>query len=87
LFASDVTTDFYEYDSEFNLITKYTYKEPVVKKTEDEMEHEEDFPPADATVAFLRVSKVNFTGYYYNEEPVIIMPVETEFEGAESENE
>ena len=51
------------------------------------MEHEEDFPPADATVAFLRVAKQNFTGYYYNDVPVIIQPVETESEGAESENE
>lgn len=87
LFASDVATDFYEYDSDFNLITKYTYKEPVVEKTEDEKEQEEDFPPADATVAFLRVAKQNFTGYYYSAEPVIIMPAETETKGAESENE
>ena len=87
LFATDKKAEFYEYDKDFQLITKYTYKEPVVKKTEDEQEHEEDFPPADATVAFLRVAKQNFTGYYYNAEPVIIMPVETEIEGAESENE
>jgi len=59
----------------------------VVEKTEEEKEHEEDFPPADATVAFLRVAKQNFTGYYYGAEPVIIMPAETEIEGAESENE
>lgn len=87
LFASDKATEFYEYDSEFQLITKYTYEEPFVKKTEDEQEYEEDYPPADATVAFLRVSKHNFQGYYYNEAPVIIQPVETETEGAESENE
>jgi hypothetical protein len=49
--------------------------------------NEEDNPPADATVAFLRVLKQNFQGYYYNAEPVIIQPVETETEGAESENE
>ena len=58
-----------------------------MEKTDDEKAYEEDFPPADATVAFLRVSKQDFTGYYYNAEPVIIMPVETETEGAESENE
>ncbi len=87
LFASDKATEFYEYDSEFQLITKYTYEEPIVKKTEEEQEHEEDYPPADATVAFLRVAKVNFLGYYYNAEPIIIRPVETETEGAESENE
>jgi len=87
LFASDKETEFYEYDKEFQLITKYIYEEPVVKKTEEELEYEEDFPPADATVAFLRVEKFDFLGYYYNEEPVIIRPVETETEGAESENE
>lgn len=87
LIATDKVTEFYEYDSEFNLITKYTYVEPRVKKTEEELEHEEDYPPADSTVAFLRVAKHDFTGYYFNEEPVIIKPVETETEGAESENE
>lgn len=87
LFATDKATEFYEYDREFQLITKYTYVEPTVKKTEEEQEHEEDFPPADATVAFLRVSKHDFLGYYYNAEPIIIQPVETEIEGAESENE
>ncbi len=87
VFATDKATEFYEYDSEFQLITKYVYEEPIVTKTEDEKEHEEDYPPADATVAFLRVEKFDFTGYYYNAVPVIIRPVETEIEGAESENE
>ena len=87
LIATDKATDFYEYDSQFQLITKYSYEEPVVKKTEDEQEYEEDNPPADATVAFLRVSKHDFLGYYYNAEPVLIRPVETETEGVESENE
>ena len=87
LIATDKATDFYEYDSQFQLITKYSYEEPVVKKTEDEQEYEEDNPPADATVAFLRVSKHDFLGYYYNEEQVLIRPAETETEGAESENE
>lgn len=87
VFATDKATEFYEYDSEFQLITKYTYEEPLVTKTEDEKEHEEDYPPADATVAFLRVEKFDFTGYYYNAVPVIIRPAETELEGAESENE
>ena len=87
LFASDVATEFYEYDSQFQLINKYTYEEPVVKKTEAQLEYEEDNPPADATVAFLRVSKHDFLGYYYNAVPVLIQPEETEIEGAESENE
>lgn len=86
LVATDKATDFYEYDSEFQLITKYTYVEPRVKKTEEELEHDEDYPPADGTVAFLRVAKQDFNGYYFNEDPVIIMQME-ETEGAESENE
>ena len=85
LFATDKATEFYEYDSEFQLITKYTYEEPIVKKTEEQQEHEEDYPPADATVAFLRVSKHDFLGYYFNAEPVIIKPVEAETEGTETE--
>jgi len=85
LFATDKSAEFYEYDNKFQLIRKYTYVEPLVEKTEDELEYEEDNPPADATVAFLRVSKQNFQGFYYNAEPVIIQPVE--IEGAESENE
>lgn len=87
LFASDMVTEFYEYDSEFQLINKYTYVEPVVKKTEEQLEYEEDNPPADATVAFLRVFKYDFLGYYYNAEPILISPLETEAEGAEAENE
>ena len=87
LFASDIATEFYEYDSEFQLINKYTYVEPVVKKTEEQLEYEEDYPPADATVAFLRVFKYDFLGYYYNAEPILISPLETEAEGAEAENE
>lgn len=87
LFASDKTAEFYEYDGDFQLITKYSYVEPEIKKTEDEQEHEEDYPSKDATVAFLRVLKQDFQGYYYTKEPVIIMPVEAETKGAESENE
>ncbi len=87
LIATDKATEFYEYDNKLQLITKYTYEEPVVKKTEEQQEHEEDYPPADATVAFLRVSKHDFLGYYYNEEPILIKPLEIETEGAESENE
>ena len=87
LFATDKKTEFYEYDSKFQLITKYTYEEPIVKKTEEQQEHEEDYPPADATVAFLRVSKHDFLGYYFNAEPVIIKSVEAETEGTETETE
>lgn len=87
IFATDKAPEFYEYDNQFQLINKYIYEEPVVKKTEEELEEEEDNPPADATVAFLRVEKHNFAGYYHNEVPVIIQPVEVETEGAESQNE
>ena len=93
ILASDVTADFYEYDGEFNLITKWHYEEPVVKKTEEQLEYEEDNPPADGTVAFLRVTKQDFSGYYYLADPVLILPAEPEpeeteeIEGAESLNE
>lgn len=87
LVASDVAPEFYEYDDKFQLITRYIYEEPVVKKTEEQLEYEEDNPPADSTVAFLRVLKQDFTGYYFNENPVIIQPMESETEENLSENE
>lgn len=87
IFATDAAAEFYEYDSAFQLIMKYSYQEPVIKKTEAELENEEDNPPADATVAFLRVSKHDFLGYYFNAEPVLILPLDTETEGAELGNE
>lgn len=85
--ASDVTDTFYEYDSDFNLITKYHYEEPVEKMTEEEMEYEEDYPSKDDTVSFLRVSKYDFINYYFVEEPVLILPAESELEESLSENE
>ena len=85
--TSDAVTEFYEYDEKFQLITTYTYKEPVVKKTEEQQEFEEDYPPADGTVAFLRVLKQDFTGYYFNASPVIIQPVVSETEETLSKNE
>ena len=85
--ASDVTSDFYEYDSEFNLIQKFHYEEPIVKMTEEEFEYEEDHPSPDDTVRFLRVSKHDFLNYYFVEEPVLILPVEIEVEENISENE
>lgn len=87
VFATDAVPEFYEYDSEYRLIMKYSYQEPVKTKTEAELEYEEDNPPADATVAFLRVSKHDFQGYYFNAEPVLILPLEAETEGAEFGNE
>ena len=75
--------EFHEYDSEFNLISTYRYVEPVVKKTEEQLEYEEDNPPADATVLFARVMKFDFTDYYFAEEPVLILPVEPVTEESE----
>ena len=83
LVNGDIIPEFHEYDSEFQLITTYRYVEPVVKKTEEELEYEEDNPPADATVLFARVMKYDFLNYYFSENPVIILPVESETEEAE----
>lgn len=83
LVNGDVIPEFHEYDSEFNLINTYRYVEPVVKKTEEQLEYEEDNPPADATVLFARVLKFDFLDYFFTEVPVIILPVESETEGVE----
>lgn len=87
IIASDVTADFYEYDSDFNLITKFHYEKPIKEMTEEEMEYEEDYPSADDTVSFLSVFKYDFNNYYFVEEPVLILPVESELEENVSENE
>lgn len=86
--ASDATADFYEYDSDFNLIKKFHYEKPIEKMTEEELEYEEDNPSPDDTVRFLKVSKQDFLNYYFVEEPVLILPVESEIvEENISENE
>ena len=85
--SSDVNADFYEYDSEFNLIQKFHYEEPIERMTEEEFEYEEDHPSPDDTVKFLKVSKHDFLNYYFVEEPVLILPVEIEVEENMSENE
>ena len=87
ILASDMEPAFYEYDAEFQLIRKYYYEEPVVKKTEEQMEEEEDHPLPDGTVKYLGVQKLDLTGYYFTEEPVLILPNESETEGALPENE
>ena len=83
--ASDVTNYVYEYDSEFNLIQKFHYEEPIKTMTEEELEYEEDYPSPDDTVRFLRVEKYNFFNYYFSEEPVLILPVEVEENISENE--
>jgi hypothetical protein len=83
LVNGDIIPEFHEYDSEFQLITTYRYVEPVVEKTEEQLEYEEDNPPADATVLFARVMKFDFSEYYFTEEPVIILPVEPETDESE----
>jgi len=83
LVNGDIIPEFHEYDSEFNLIATYRYVEPVVKKTEEQLEYEEDNPPADATVLFARVMKFDFMDYYFTAEPVIILPAEPVTEEAE----
>ena len=54
-----------------------------MEKTEEQLEYEEDNPPADATVLFARVMKFDFSEYYFTEEPVIILPVEPETDESE----
>ena len=83
LVNGDIVAEFHEYDSEQQLIMTYRYVEPVIKKTEEQLEYEEDNPPADATVLFARVKKFDFIDYYFTEEPVIILPVESETDETE----
>ncbi|MGN0505856.1 MAG: aryl-sulfate sulfotransferase [Lachnospiraceae bacterium] len=70
----DLKAEFYEYDSEFNLITKFTYREPKVEYTEEELEYIEDHPLPDGTVLFLRVMKYDFYDYFFMKQPTIVVP-------------
>ena len=83
LVNGDIVAEFHEYDSENQLIMTYRYVEPVIKKTEEQLEYEEDNPPADATVLFARVMKFDFIDYYFAEEPVVIVPAESETDETE----
>ena len=72
--AGDLKPEFYEYDNDFNLITKFTYHEPKVEYTEEQLEHIEDYPLPDGTVQFVRVLKYDFYGYFFMEQPTIVVP-------------
>ncbi len=72
--AGDLKPEFYEYDNDFNLITKFTYHEPKVEYTEEQLEHIEDYPLPDGTVQFVRVLKYDFYGYFFTEQPTIVVP-------------
>lgn len=83
LVNGDIVPEFREYDNEQQLIMTYRYVEPVIKKTEEQLEYEEDNPPADATVLFARVKKFDFIDYYFAENPVLVLPVESEIDETE----
>ncbi len=75
LLNNDLVAEFHEYDSDFQLISTYRYVKPKVDKSEEQLEYEEDFPPADDTVLFARVKKYDFFDYYFTKDAVIILPV------------
>ncbi|MCR5154496.1 MAG: aryl-sulfate sulfotransferase [Lachnospiraceae bacterium] len=83
IIANSLESAFYEYDSQLNLIKKYTYKEPVVTLTEDELEYYEDNPPPDGTVLYKSVYKYDFYGYFFLEKPAPIYLTEPEEETTE----
>lgn len=71
---SDKLAEFYEYDSAFGRITKFTYHEPKVDYTEDELEEIEDHPLPNGEVLYSRVMKYDFYNYFFMEEPTIVVP-------------
>lgn len=74
--AGDLKAEFYEYDNDFNLITAFTYHEPEKEYTEEDLEKIEDYPLPDGTVLFRRVLKYDFYGYFFMEQPTIVVPPE-----------
>lgn len=67
---------FCEMDYDFNTIYTFTYKPPVVEKTIEQQDYEEDNPPPDDSVFYIGISKINPVSYLFTDEIVIHVPVE-----------
>lgn len=74
IMTGGMSGEFYEYDPDFQLITKFVYKAPYVEKTVEQLDEEEDNPPPDDTVWYTRVFKYDFLDYYFKQDPVLYVP-------------
>ncbi len=64
-------SSFIEADHEFNTIYTFTYTAPVVHKTIEQKEYEEDNPPPDDTVRYVGISKINPVSYLFTDEIIV----------------
>ncbi|MCR5822805.1 MAG: aryl-sulfate sulfotransferase [Lachnospiraceae bacterium] len=85
IFTSGDESVFYEYDNWFDLIAKFTFTKPTVRKTIEQLDYEEDNPPADDSVAYIGVCKFDLYDYLFTKEIVVYKNGNTQ-EAASSEN-
>ncbi len=71
LFVSGNESVFYEYDKWFDLIASFTFTEPIVKKTVEQMDYEEDHPPADDSVTYVGICKFDQYDYLFTKDVVV----------------
>ncbi len=71
LFVSGNESVFYEYDNWFDLIASFKFTKPVVKKTLEQLEYEEDNPPADDSVTYVGICKFDQYDYFFTKEIVV----------------
>ncbi len=71
LFVSGNESVFYEYDNWFDLIASFKFTEPVVRKTVEQMDYEEDNPPPDDTVIYIGACKFDQYDYLFTNELVV----------------
>lgn len=62
---------FCEMDSDFNIICTFTFTPPVVEKTIDQLEYEEDNPPPDDTVNYVGITKIDPVSYLFTKEIIV----------------
>lgn len=71
LLVKGTDNSFIEADHEFNTIYTFTYNAPVVKKSIEQQEYEEDNPPPDDTVRYIGISKINPVSYLFTDEIIV----------------
>ncbi len=71
LFVNGKESVFYEYDNWFDLIASFTFTRPVVRKTVEQLDYEEDNPPPDDTVIYVGACKFDQYDYLFTKELIV----------------
>lgn len=71
IFVKGNDSVFYEYDKWFDLIASFTFTRPVVRKTVEQMDYEEDNPPPDDTVIYMGACKIDRYDFLFTKEILV----------------